>query len=78
MTAEKIEPPNDDPDDVRRNRRDLLNLAVATARGEEPRSLERIRRFEAALIDVRVNAVMDRTLSALKEASDYLLDRGIA
>lgn len=78
MTAEKIEPPNDDLDDIRRHRRDLLNLALATAREENPRSLERVRRFEAALIDVRVNAVMDRTLSALKEASDYLLDRGIS
>jgi hypothetical protein len=61
----------------RQSRTALLKLALETANGSEPRDFDRSHRFEAALIDVMVNAVMDRTLIALQEASDYLLDKGI-
>ncbi|HEX4395411.1 MAG TPA: hypothetical protein VH084_28355 [Mycobacterium sp.] len=68
-----------DRDSVSQRKRDrinLLNLAVTTARDDEARPLDLLRRFESARIDVMVDAVMDRTLSALDEASDYLLDKG--
>lgn len=68
-----------DRDSVSQRKRDrinLLNLAVTTARDDCAHPIDKLRRFERARIDVMVDAVMDRTLSALDEASDYLLDKG--
>ena len=64
------------PDQQKRDRLNLLNLAIETARNEKSCPYDRLHRFERARIDVLVDAVMDRTTSALDEASDYLLDRG--
>jgi hypothetical protein len=62
---------------ARQDRINLLNLAVETAEDDSPPPFHKLHRFAQARVDVLLDAVLDRTLSALEEASDYLLDKGV-
>lgn len=57
---------------TREQRLKLLAEALHAAQTERPCSDARVQRFTNALIDVRVDAVQDRTVSALDEARRYL------
>jgi hypothetical protein len=62
---------------AQQDRINLLNLAIETATDDSPTPFHKLHRFTQAHVDVLLDAVLDRTLSALEEASDYLLDKGV-
>lgn len=68
-----VEAPPEDPELIREERLSLLALAVRTARKDPPPlSSARVARYEHAIADVVLGTVFNRTLQALRDASEYL------
>lgn len=53
-------------------RLDLLTKALVKAEAEAPKEFRRVNAFRQALIDVRLDAVMERTHDAMNAAAVYL------